>query len=458
MFNRRTFISGTALATTTLVALSACGSKGPETLTETPSGHPVQGETLKYDPNHLVNDGEPITLEWWLWDGDTIFQKFVDEYTAIHKNVEIKIVKQPWEDYWTKLPLSLKDGDKPAIFNIHNSYHSNIFPYLEPYDIPAEELAADYTGAEAHVIDGKIYYVDFGMMTGVIYYNTDHWKEAGLTDADIPETWDELREVAKKLVKKNGDTIERAGFNFNSQFNAFSPGLPYQRGQNLFADDQKTPTVASDAMMELIELFTSFYDVDGVGSKDFGTSSGESFGQQQSSMIYSWTHHGGLMAADFPDVNYDTFRTPVHVSGETPYAFDRYNGESTLGINKAADEKTKAVAQDFLKFYLTSKEALKAVCLNYHVFPSYKPLAEDPEILDDPQLSSLADGIDRYIWPGAMPATIEENLKTMWEDVLYNGADPATAMGAAQEAIEKDLANSDFEAVENLYAHYQPSK
>src|SRR5699024_6051292 len=128
-----------------------------------------------------------------------IFQKFVDAYTAIHTNDEIKIVKQPWEDYWTKLPLSIKDGANPAIFAIHNSYHSNLFPYLEPYDLDLDALKADYTAVDAHVSDGSVYYIDYGLMSGVIYYNLQRWEDAGLTDADIPQTWDELREVAKKL-------------------------------------------------------------------------------------------------------------------------------------------------------------------------------------------------------------------------------------------------------------------
>src|SRR5699024_9598554 len=195
----------------------------------------------------------------------------------------------------------------------------------------------------------------------------------------------------------------QAGFNFNSQYNAFSPGLPYQHGQNLFAEDQTTPTVATDAMADVIAMFRSFYDDDQVGSKDFGTDSADSFGRGQSAMVYSWTHLGGTLAQDFPDLEYGTFRTPVPEAGEEPYAFDRYNGESTLGINKNADDASKAVAQDFLAFFLTSAENQKELCLNYHVFPMYIPLAEDPDIADDPQLSSLADGIDRYIWPGPMP-------------------------------------------------------
>ena len=40
------------------------------------------------------------------------------------------------------------------------------------------------------------------MMTGSVYYNKDMWEAAGLTEADIPKTWDEMREVAKKLTIK----------------------------------------------------------------------------------------------------------------------------------------------------------------------------------------------------------------------------------------------------------------
>ena len=63
-------------------------------------------------------------------------------------------------------------------------------------DVDIDELSADYTAVDAHVIDGEVYYVDYGLMSGVIYYNTDMWEAAGLTEADIPQTWDELREAA----------------------------------------------------------------------------------------------------------------------------------------------------------------------------------------------------------------------------------------------------------------------
>ena len=40
-----------------------------------------------------------------------------------------------------------------------------------------------------------------GYAPTAVWYNTDMWKAAGLTEADYPKTWDQLLEVAKKLTK-----------------------------------------------------------------------------------------------------------------------------------------------------------------------------------------------------------------------------------------------------------------
>ena len=203
-----------------------------------------------------------------------------DAYQKIHPNVDITVLNQPWDDYWTKLPLQLQGPKGPAVFNVHNSQHDNIIKYMAPYDIPIDELAADYTNAKSHVIDGKVYYIDLGLMSGAIYYNKDMWTAAGLTDADIPATWDQFREVAKKLTVRDGTKLKQAGFNFNSSQSAFQAGMAYQLGQNMFAADGKTPTVDNPANMQVIQRFLQMY-ADGSGSKDFGTEATTSFGQGQ---------------------------------------------------------------------------------------------------------------------------------------------------------------------------------
>ncbi len=450
-------VAAAAVLSVSLTGCSGGSSSSAVEDTNADKGLPVVGSTLKYDPNKLVNDGKPITLEWWMWGGEDQFKGFVDAYRKIHPNVDIKIVTHPWDDYWTKLPLALKEGANPVLFNIHNSYHDNIINYLEPYDIPVEELEADYQGAGAHVIDGKIYYTDFGLMSGAIFYNKDMWAEAGLTDADIPQTWDQFREVAKKLTVRDGDNFQRAGFNFNDSFSAFMPGLHYQRGQNLMQADMKTPDINNQAMLEDIKMFRDFYDVDKVGSKDFGPVANEAFGQGMAAMVYSWGHFNNTLHTDYPDINFGVFRTPIHDAKTEPYAYDRYNGESTPGINAKASAAEKEVAQDFLRFFLTDKEHLKQICLEYSVFPMYKELSDDTDIKAHPVLAALGS-IDRYIWPGPMPATIEKNLSKMWEDILHNGVSAQAGLEAAQQAIATDLSQTSFVSVEKLYPHYKASK
>jgi len=52
---------------------------------------------------------------------------------------------------------------------------------------------------------------DFSTLALII--NTDDWTAAGLTDADIPKTWDQLATVAAKLT-----TPTRAGLTFGPQY------------------------------------------------------------------------------------------------------------------------------------------------------------------------------------------------------------------------------------------------
>ena len=410
------------------------------------------GDTIKYDPSVEINGGKDITVELWEWGSDELFQEIIDRYTAIHPNVTINLVNNPWEDYWTKLPLALDGENGPAIFSVHNSYHENLINYMAPLEIPLEDLQADFTGVDAHVIDGEVYYIDYGMMTGSVYYNKDMWEAAGLTEADIPKTWDEMREVAKKLTIKEGDTIIQAGLNFNDDFHQnYLLGLNYQLGENLFEEDGVTPKVNSDAMKQVMQMLVDMYEVDGIGSKDFGEKGADSFGQGQSAMVIQWGHYYNTLQTTWSDINFGVFEIPTFDGN--PYAYNRYNGESTFGVNKNAPEDQQAVAQDFIKYFLANDDAQVAFNLAMSIFPAKKSLADNEKILENPSLKVLAEHIDHYIWPGPMPATMETSLKKAGQDIFFNGVDIDTALNEAQQNIIKDMKNSDFKSVENLYEY-----
>ena len=452
---RKRVIAAALAAMMAVTGLAGCGGSGTgkeeaKKNIEVPT-EPF-GDAIKYDPSVEINGGKDITVELWEWGSDELFQEIIDGYTAIHPNVTINLVNNPWEDYWTKLPLALDGENGPAIFNIHNSYHENLINYMAPLEIPLEDLQADFTGVDAHVIDGEVYYIDYGMMTGSVYYNKDMWEAAGLTEADIPKTWDEMREVAKKLTIKEGDTIIQAGLNFNDDFHQnYLLGLNYQLGENLFEEDGVTPKVNSDAMKQVMQMLVDMYEVDGIGSKDFGEKGADSFGQGQSAMVIQWGHYYNTLQTTWSDINFGVFEIPTFDGN--PYAYNRYNGESTFGVNKNAPEDQQAVAQDFIKYFLANDDAQVAFNLAMSTFPAKKSLADNEKILENPSLKVLAEHIDHYIWPGPMPATMETSLKKAGQDIFFNGVDIDTALNEAQQNIIKDMKNSDFKSVENLYAY-----
>lgn len=418
----------------------------------------ILGSKIQYDTSKAINNGEDIEIEFWYWTGASeLFKSVVNQYTAIHPNVKITLVENPYDDYWTKLPLALQGSNGPAIFNVHNSYHENLINYLAPYDIPVEDLEEDFVGVSAHVIDGKVYYTDYGMMTATMYYNKAMWSAAGLTEADIPATWDQFREVAKKLTIRDekGDLIQ-AGFSFNGGAQGDVLGMQYQYGQNLFTEDGKV-TFNNDAIKTVVQRMKDIYEVDGSGDYNFGNNSGDNFGQGMIAMYLGWGFMHGLFQALWPETEFGSFEIPTPTE-DVPYAYHRYNGESTFGINKNAPADQQAVAQDIVRFFLANDQLQKEFVLANSIFPAKKSLANDSDILSVSSIAVLANHIDRYIWPGPMPSAVENNMKIALENIFYNGEDVEAALQNAEDACNEELASSEFVPVESSYAHADEAK
>lgn len=418
----------------------------------------ILGGKIQYDTSKAINNGEDIEIEFWYWTGASeLFKSVVNQYTAIHPNVKITLVENPYDDYWTKLPLALQGSSGPAIFNVHNSYHENLINYLAPYDIPVEDLEEDFVGVSAHVIDGKVYYTDYGMMTATMYYNKAMWSAAGLTEANIPATWDQFREVAKKLTIRDekGDLIQ-AGFSFNGGAQGDVLGMQYQYGQNLFTEDGRV-TFNNDAIKAVVQRMKDIYEVDGSGDYNFGNNSGDNFGQGMIAMYLGWGFMHGLFQALWPETEFGSFEIPTPTE-DVPYAYHRYNGESTFGINKNAPADQQAVAQDIVRFFLANDQLQKEFVLANSIFPAKKSLANDSDILSVSSIAVLANHIDRYIWPGPMPSAVENNMKIALENIFYNGEDVEAALQNAEDACNEELASSEFVPVESSYAHADEAK
>ncbi|WP_415917757.1 hypothetical protein [Xylanivirga thermophila] len=191
----------------------------------------------------------------------------------------------------------------------------------------------------------------------------------------------------------------------------------------------------------------------GLTAADFGTDCGESFGQGQSAMVAMWGWYHENLKNTYPDINFGVIETPKFDDVDDVYAYNRYNGESSFGINKNISDEQMEVAQDFVKFSLANDDFLMDYSVQASCFPTKLSLADREEVKNHQVLSALAPNIDKYIWPGAMPSTLEDNLKIAGENIFYNNMGISDALKEAEASINADLKEVSFTPVEDMYKY-----
>lgn len=252
-------------------------------------------------------------------------------------------------------------------------------------------------------------------------------------------------------IRKDGQLVQ-AGYSYNGGIQGDVLGMQYQYGQNLFTEND-TISLNNDAMKKVIGRLSDLYDSDKVGDLNFGNNSGDNFGQGKVAMFLGWGFMTNVLQSNFPETSFDCFEIPVP-SEDVPYAYHRYNGESTFGVNKNASKAQQAVAQDMIAYFLSNDAIQKEFCMENAVFPAKNSLRADADLLDIPSVAVLADHIDRYIWPGTMPSTVENNVKIMLENIFYNNMNIEDALSIAEKQINSDLDDVDFSSQEPMYKYY----
>lgn len=297
----------------------------------------------------------------------------------------------------------------------------------------------------SHRIDGKLYYLDTGLMTSGIFYNKKAWTEAGLTAADQPKTWDQLKAVAHRLTRRNlkGEIVQ-AGFNPNGIGWSLVEALNLQQGQTMFSlDGESRPLIDTPATRRSLAWFTALYAAGGpadVRLPEFH----ESFAQGTSAMIYGWGWVDNWLSKNAPELAYDTFPLPAWTE-VVPPAYDRNNGESTPGVNRASPDEKKAVAFDLIRYFLASDEYLESLDRKFSLAPSKRSLQDQ---------SSFARILDRTVWPGIVPVDYETLLTNRLIDpVVLDRADVSRALEATQKGLAGILSSLGFQSREKDYQH-----
>ena len=211
--------------------------------------------------------------------------------------------------------------------------------------------------------DGKFDCAPKDFSTLQLIINTDLWSAAGLTDADIPTTWDDLTAVATKLT--TGTTTGLVIGGEYARIGAFMT----QAGGNLMNDDSTKATADTPRNLTALD-----YVKQNLPSGDFKFAAdvgagwgGEAFGKQLGAMTIEGNWITGAMTNDYPDVKYQVVPLPKGPAGAGTLQFS-----NCWGI--AADSANKTGALDLVQ-KLTTKADQLGFAKAFGVMPSIQSAA-----------------------------------------------------------------------------------
>jgi multiple sugar transport system substrate-binding protein len=331
----------------------------------------------------------------------------------------------------TDLNQQLSQGfaanDPPDVFYLSSdtfaefAANGSLLPYagdLENADDFYPNLAEAFTYEDEFFCAPK----DFSTLGLVI--NTDKWEEAGLTDDDIPTTWDELRDVAKTLTTDGqAGLVTSTEYQRLGAFMAGAGGGLVEDGEAI-ADDEANVEALTFIQDMLVE--DSWQTTGDVGA-GWG---GEAFGTGKAAMTIEGNWIAGALSADFPDINYQVAPLPEGPDGAATLSFT-----NCWGI--AADSGNTEAAQDLVSF-LTSADQQIEFAKAFGVMPSVQSAA-DAYAEEFPDFAAFIEQGDVAQTVPNQPGVNEviADLNTKLESL--ESSDPADLLSDVQSNLESAL-------------------
>ncbi len=297
--------------------------------------------------------------------GDAETKAVTDASTAWAQKGGNTVKVTPAKDIVQELTQSLAGGSPPDVFYVDGARFASLVKggALAAYGDDLPNKSDFYPNLlETFTSEGKVYCAPKDFSTLALQINTDLWTKAGLTDKDIPTTWDQLETVARKLTTGGvtglvvGDTLDR--------LNVFM----LQAGGSLLDEDRSAFTADSPenlAGLTYVQKLAREGVLKFPKQVDSGWG-GEALGKGKAAMTIEGNWIVGGVRNDYPDLKYTVVPLPQGTR------------QATLSFTQcwgvAAKSKNQAAAVDLVK-YLTSTDQQIAFSKAFGVMPSVQSAA-----------------------------------------------------------------------------------
>lgn len=248
--------------------LAGCGNSKPTDVTtndETVETSTTESESTTETDTNIVEKTQVELWHYFSASNQEVLEKMIEDFNASQDSVEVIPTYIARADLMKQYTMGAISGELPDIGMVDSPDMASFVTmgvFEDITDLATEwgELDNFYEGPlNSCTADGKIYGLPQNTNCLAIYYNLDLFKAAGLSEEDVPTTWDELYEVSKKLT--SNDTY---GFAFSAKGTeegtfTYIPWL-YSAGADI-------ESLASDKAVASMEYLTKLVE-EGIVSKE----------------------------------------------------------------------------------------------------------------------------------------------------------------------------------------------
>lgn len=337
----------------------------------------------------------------------------------------------PAQDIHQQLGQALAGSSPPDVFYVDASRFADYASVgaLEPYASKISNPDDFYPSLRAtFTYDGTFYCAPKDFSTLALIVNDDLWTKAGLSDADVPTTWEQLTATAEKIKAKGvtplaiGDTRDRIG------------AFMVQAGGWITSADGKQATGDTPENLAALQYFQGLLKgklAQYPKQLDAGWG-GEAFGKGKAAMTIEGNWIKGAMKADYPDVKFTAHELPAGPKGKGTLSFT-----NCWGI--AAKSKNKAAAISYVEA-MTKAEQQMTFAKAFGVMPS-RQSAKDAFTTEFPTDAAFVNGADYAQGPVNAPKmdSVLSDFDTGLQQLTAQ--DPKAILARLQKNTQSALGN-----------------
>lgn len=220
----------------------------------------------------IAQADEEVTISLWhRWSGtnEKILQECVDKFMADNPGIKIDVVAKAGE-YFELLQSMISDAAagnaKPDIFVGGYNLLNYIAEELDPTDVAdlapdaaaVTELYGRFTDEMLALAkwDGKQIGLPLAVSNMVMYVNMDIFRAAGLTEADIPTTWEEARKVCATIKEKCPD---KYGLYLQLPDTWGDQAIIFSAGGEMLNADKTRVDFTNEGLLYALQTWQDFY-------------------------------------------------------------------------------------------------------------------------------------------------------------------------------------------------------